>query len=221
MSAPTEVVARGLHRFFRRGGDEVAALRDVSLTVAAGETVAVMGPSGSGKSTLLHLLAGIDEPDGGTVVLAGQPMSHRPAAARAAVRARTVGVTMQGSGLVGHLSLWENLQLAAALRPGRVADTELSALLEAVALPHRARGPVTRLSGGETARANLAVALVGEPPVLLADEPTAEVSRDEEQHLLDLLGRLGAGRATVLVTHSDEVAARADRIVHLVDGRVQ
>ncbi|MDQ1599816.1 MAG: putative transport system ATP-binding protein [Actinomycetota bacterium] len=214
--------AQGLHRFFRRGGEEVAALRDVSLTLLPGEMVAVVGPSGSGKSTLLNLLAGLDDPDGGSVTVAGLPMSHQSADVQARLRGRQIGVLTQTSGLVEHLDVLANLRLAGSFRHPGPSVGELVALLEAVGLRDRSRARPSTLSGGETARANLAVALSGSPALLLADEPTAEVSRDEELTLLELLRALQpADGATVLVTHSTAVAEAADRVVHLVDGRVQ
>ena len=214
--------AQGLHRFFRRGGEEVAALRDVSLTLMPGDTVAVVGPSGSGKSTLLNLLAGLDDPDGGSVTVAGTAMSHQPADVQARLRGRQIGVLTQTSGLVEHLDVLANLRLAGSFRRPAPSAIELVALLEAVGLRRRAAARPSTLSGGETARANLAVALTGAPALLLADEPTAEISRDEEQALLELLRALQPTHgATVLVTHSTAVAEAADRVVHLVDGRVQ
>jgi putative ABC transport system ATP-binding protein len=221
MTAPV-LEARGLHRFFRRGGEEVAALRDVSLTAWPGETIAVVGPSGSGKSTLLNLLAGLDDPDGGTVSIAGEVLSHQPASSQARVRGRQVGVLTQSSGLVEHLDVLGNLRLAASFRPTTATTSELIAVLDAVGLRSRSSARPSTLSGGETARANLAVALAGGPTLLLADEPTAEVSRSEESALLEILAALQpVGGATVIVTHSDAVAAAADRVVQLVDGRVQ
>lgn len=212
--------ARGLHRFFRRGRDEVAALRDVSLTLGPGELVAIMGPSGSGKSTLLNLLAGLDDPDGGSVHVAGRQLSHQPASMQARVRGQLIGVLTQTSGLVEHLDVLDNLRLAASFRDGPSPRGALVSLLGEVQLAHRAGARPSTLSGGETARANLAVALVGSPRLLLADEPTAEVSTGEEASLLRLLRSLQpADGATLLVTHAPSVAAAADRVVGLVDGR--
>jgi putative ABC transport system ATP-binding protein len=223
--SPTPVLqARGLHRFYRRDGRvdaEVAALRDVDLAVAPGEMVAIIGPSGSGKSTLLGLLAGLDDPDGGTVTIAGERMSHRAPADQSRLRGRLVGVMTQGSGLVGHLDLLGNVLLAASFRQGRrTTAADARDLLDRLGLPRHTARPAS-LSGGETARANLAMAIVGGPALLLADEPTAEVSRAEEAAVLALLAahRPAAG-ATVLVTHSDAVAGRADRIVQLSAGRI-
>jgi len=215
----TPLEARGLHRFYRRGGSEVAALLDVSLTCRPGEIVAVTGPSGSGKSTLLGLLAGLDDPDGGAVHVAGQRLSHVTPAAGARLRARHIGILTQSSALLGHLSVLENVRFAAALRAGSGPSPD--ELVDGLGL-HAVRRSTTRtLSGGETARAGLAVALAGAPTVLLADEPTAEVSGDEEDTILDLLRRWRPQEgATVIVTHSSAVAEQADRVVHLVDGRV-
>jgi putative ABC transport system ATP-binding protein len=212
--------ARGLHRFFRRGGDEIAALRDVSLTLAPGEIVAVVGPSGSGKSTLLNLLAGLDDPDGGSVHVAGRRLSHEPASAQSRMRGELIGVLTQTSGLVEHLDVLDNLRLAASFRSVSPGTDALHALLGEVQLTEHTHSRPSTLSGGETARANLAVALVGGPRLLLADEPTAEVSTVEETSLLRLLRSLQpSGGATLLVTHSPGVARAADRVLHLVDGR--
>lgn len=212
--------ARGLHRFFRRGGEEVAALRDVSLTLLPGEVVAVIGPSGSGKSTLLNLLAGLDDPDGGSVRVAGQPLSHRSANAQARLRGELIGVLTQASGLVEHLDVLANLRLAGSFRREPPSLSALRSLLGEVDLADRAHARPSTLSGGETARANLAVALVGGPRLLLADEPTAEVSTAEEAVLLGLIRELQpTDGATVLVTHSPRVADAADRVVQLTDGR--
>ena len=211
--------ARGLHRFYRRGGSEVGALLDVSLTCAAGETVAVTGPSGSGKSTLLGLLAGLDDPDGGAVHVVGQRLSHQGPAVSARLRARHIGVLTQSSGLLGHLTVLENIRFAAALRNGSGPGPD--ELLEGLGLHLVRRSAPRTLSGGEAARAGLAVALAGAPSVLLADEPTAEVSDDEEHTILGLLRQWRPrDGATVIVTHAEPVAAHADRIVHLLDGRI-
>jgi putative ABC transport system ATP-binding protein len=215
----TPLEARGLHRFYRRGDTEIPALKDVSVVCAAGETVAVTGPSGSGKSTLLSLLAGLDDPDGGSVHVAGQRLSHRGPAAAARIRAEHVGILTQGSGLFGHLSVRENIQLAASL--GRAGGPSPAELIDGLGLAAVRTSLPRTLSGGETARAGLAVALAGSPTLLLADEPTAEVSRDEET---TILGLIGAWRprdgAAIIVTHSPAVAAHADRVLHLVDGRL-
>jgi len=211
--------AHGLHRFYRRGGTEVAALLDVNLTCAPGETVAVMGPSGSGKSTLLGLLAGLDDPDGGSVHVAGERLSHRTPAVGARIRARHIGVLTQASGLFAHLTVWENLTFTAGL--GNRSGPSPDVLVDGLGLRAVVRSMPRTLSGGETARAGLAVALAGTPSVLLADEPTAEVSSGEETAILELLRQWRPhDGATVIVTHAEAVAAYADRSIHLVNGRV-
>lgn len=222
--------ARGLHRFYRRGDEEIPALRDVSLRVAPGEMVAVVGPSGSGKSTLLNLLAGLDDPDGGSVWVGGERFSHRGPAAQARLRGRRIGVLTQGSGLVDHLTVLGNVRLAASFRRGEDSDgarpggrpESPEVLLRQLGIGGRGQGRPSTLSGGETARANLAVALAGGPLVLLADEPTAEVSRDEEAAILALLRRVRpATGATVVVTHSQTVAGAADRVLEMIDGKLR
>ena len=214
------VQARSLYRFFRAGDEETLALRGVSLTVAAGELVAVVGPSGSGKSTLLGCLAGLDEPDGGTVLIEGRRMSHRPEAVRALVRAQRIGFVAQSGNLFDHLTVAANLAFVARVAGGRsIAGHE--ALLAAVDLDGRAQAYPGELSGGELARAGLAVALANDPAVVLADEPTGELDSATEADVLRLLvGTARGGVAAVVASHSPAVAAAADRILRLVDGQV-
>jgi putative ABC transport system ATP-binding protein len=220
---PAAVEAHELYRFFHAGDDETFALRGVSLAAHSGEIVAVVGPSGSGKSTLLACLAGLDEPDGGYVSVAGHRISRRPEATRARLRAHRVGVLSQSGNLLEHLNVAQNVRAAQAL-VGRARSDRLRAvdgLLASVGLQERASARPSTLSGGEAARAGLAVALANDPPVLLADEPTGEVDVANAALILDLLRRRAdAGGAVVVVTHSDRVASAADRVVRLVDGRV-
>jgi putative ABC transport system ATP-binding protein len=183
--------------------------------------VAVTGPSGSGKSTLLGLLAGLDDPDGGTVRVAGERLSRRGEAERARIRARRVGVLYQLVNLVGHLDVTANVRLAQRLaRTG--ARTPVAAILDAVGLSARASALPRELSGGEVARAGLAVALANDPDLLLCDEPTGELDGATAQRVLTLLReRAAGGTAVIVVTHSDAVAKAADRVVALRDGQVQ
>jgi putative ABC transport system ATP-binding protein len=218
VSAPA-VEARDVYRFYHAGDDETLALRGVSLAVARGEMVAVMGPSGSGKSTLLLCLAGLEEPDGGFVDVGGVRMTRRPESRRAALRARAIGVLLQAGNLVEHLSVADNVRLQ--LHLAQRAPADIGAMLEAVGMRDRARSRADQLSGGEAARAALAVALAAEPAVLLADEPTGDVDATTEMMILDLLRRrVAGGTAAVVATHSTAVARCADRVVTLRDGRV-
>jgi putative ABC transport system ATP-binding protein len=213
--------ADSLYRFYHAGDDETLALQGVSLAVQAGEVVAVSGPSGSGKSTLLACLAGLDEPDGGMVTLAGERMSRRPEEERATLRARSLGVLYQSANLVGHLSVADNVALAERLGPPLRRPGWRGELLERCAIAARAGARPSQLSGGELARAGLAVALARDPPVLLADEPTGELDEATAARVLTLLReRADAGTAVLIVTHDAHVAAAADREIRLRDGRV-
>ena len=217
---PAAIEAFDLYRFYHAGEDETLALRGVSLRAAAGETVAVVGPSGSGKSTLLACLAGLDEPDGGHVELAGERLTRRPEPVRARLRAERIGVLLQSGNLFPHLSVADNVRLPMRLAR-RGDERRLAELLERVGLTGRAAARPSQLSGGEAARAGLAVALAADPPVLLADEPTGEVDAATEERILELLAeRRDRGGTAIIATHSDALAARADRVVALRDGRV-
>jgi putative ABC transport system ATP-binding protein len=210
--------ARDLFRFFHAGNDETLALRGVSLSVSAGELVAVTGPSGSGKSTLLACLAGLDDPDGGMVRIDGEPLSRQPETERAAMRARSVGMLFQSNNLFGHLTVAANLALARGLTSKGRGNPHV---LEQFGLGHRRHAYPTELSGGEAARAGLAMALANEPPILLADEPTGELDSTTATMIVDELCRQAErGTSIVVVTHSPLVAERAHRIVCLQDGRV-
>ncbi len=214
--------ADSLYRFYHAGDDETLALQGVSLAVAAGEVVAVTGPSGSGKSTLLACLAGLDEPDGGMVSLDGERLSRRPEEQRAALRARKLGMLYQGTNLVGHLSVDANVALAQRLGDARTDNAWRAEILERCGISARAGARPSQLSGGELARAGLAVALANDPPVLLADEPTGELDEVTADRVLTLLrDRARAGCAVLVVTHNPAVAAGADREIRLRDGRIE
>lgn len=214
------ISADSLYKFFHAGGEETLALRGVSLDVSAGELVAVVGPSGSGKSTLLTCLAGIEEPDGGTVRVNGSLMTRRPEWERARLRATHVGVLFQSSNLIEHLTVVQNITLAQRLAGGRDRHGAV-ALLDRLGLGSRTGAKPSELSGGESARAGLAVAVANHPAVLLADEPTGEIDGDTEREVLGLLREQASnGTAVIVVTHSGAVAGEADRRVQMVDGQV-
>jgi putative ABC transport system ATP-binding protein len=220
MTVPLQ--ADSLYRFFHAGDDETLALQGVSLAVQAGEVVAVTGPSGSGKSTLLACLAGLDEPDGGMVRVDGERLSRRPEEERARVRARGIGVLFQQANLVGHLSVDANVALAQGLAGDGTSAQWRAEVLERCWLTARAHARPSELSGGELARAGLAVALANDPKVLLADEPTGELDEVTARRVVDLLHRrAAAGSAVLIVTHTPEVAAQSHREIRLRDGRVE
>jgi len=213
--------ARNLYRFYRAGEDETLALRGVSLTVRPGTIVAVLGPSGSGKSTLLNCLAGLDEPDGGTVFVRGERLSHRPETERARIRAHRIGVLLQSGNLLQHLDMRGNVRVAQLTCGSEAPRRRIDDLLEQVGLTARQRAYPMELSGGELARAGMAIALANDPDVVLADEPTGELAGDTERQVLQLLAdHAGRGAGLVVVTHSPEVARMADRILTLTDGQI-
>ncbi len=212
--------AKSLYRFFRAGDEETLALRGVSLDVQAGQFVALVGPSGSGKSTLMSCLAGIDEPDGGTVVVSDHRMSHQSEPVRAQLRARRIGLLFQSANLIVHLSVRDNVRLAQRLANSKERP-DIAELLTSLGIGSRSGAYPGQLSGGETARAGLAVALANRPAVLLADEPTGELDAQTEQQVLQLLSALAAAGVAILVaSHSPAVAAAADRVITLTDGVV-
>jgi putative ABC transport system ATP-binding protein len=215
--------AESLYRFFHAGDDETLALQGASLAVQGGELVAVTGPSGSGKSTLLSCLAGLDEPDGGMVRIDGERLSRRPEEQRARVRARRIGVLYQQANLVGHLSVADNVTLSRRLAGGHDDDDAGRAdLLERCGIARRAHARPQQLSGGELARAGLAVALANDPAVILADEPTGELDAATGHEILELFRRLNAdGTTLVVVTHDDRLAAEAGRVIHMLDGMIR
>jgi len=221
----TVLRARELYRFYRVGDEETLALRGVSLAVPSGKLLTVAGPSGSGKSTLLACLAGLDEPDGGSVYIGETKISHRPEHERSALRARHIGTLFQNANLLEHLTVRRNLELVqriarasdrAAARPS--TDT----LLDAVGLTWRGGARPSELSGGEAVRAGLAAALANNPDVLVADEPTGELDGKTEADVLRLIrDQADRGTAVIVASHSAAVAAMADEVIQLKDGQRQ
>jgi lipoprotein-releasing system ATP-binding protein len=223
----SEVVLRadGLCRTYVQGNDPVRVLDGVDLTVRRGERVAIIGRSGSGKSTLLHLLAGLDDPDAGEVWVAGRSLSGASAAERASLRNQYMGFVYQLHHLLPEFSALENVAMPLRLgaRPKRQAEAQAREMLEAVGLGHRLRHRPAALSGGERQRVAVARALVGERVVVLADEPTGNLDRDNAEQVFELMCRLSdeRGVAFVIVTHDDSMLGSVHRVLRLVDGRLQ
>jgi putative ABC transport system ATP-binding protein len=210
-------------RSYRVGGQEVRALDDVSLRLDAGEHVAVMGPSGSGKSTLLHVLGLLDRPDAGRVRLEGEDVAALSDEALSRRRALRVGFVFQGFHLVPTLDVLENvaLPLLYADRSPEEARARARALVDRVGLLDRARHRPSELSGGQQQRVAIARALANDPALVLADEPTGNLDRRTGADVLALLDEVPReGRTLVVVTHDPGVAARADRVLHMLDGRI-
>jgi ABC-type lipoprotein export system ATPase subunit len=216
--------ARGLYHIYRGAELETIALRGANLALERGTWTSVMGPSGSGKSTLLHVMAGLLEPSGGSVMLDGEDITRLPPAERAQRRRRRIGMMLQRDNLHPLLDAAGNVALPLRLdgRPRDEVGSRVRELLDAVGLGDRTHSVAGQLSGGEAQRVALAVALAPRPQVLLADEPTGELDEDNTERLLDLLDALRRHEGTTLltVTHNPEVAARADRRVTMRDGEV-
>ncbi|MDQ6718839.1 MAG: ABC transporter ATP-binding protein [Gemmatimonadota bacterium] len=212
--------ARELYRFYHIGDDETQALRGVSMYVNAGESVAVVGPSGSGKSTLMACLAGLDEPDGGFVFVNGERLTRRDEKARAAMRARSIGILLQSGNLFDHLTVDQNIRLKMRLAD-KSSSKRVTEVLELVGIEQRRHAYPNQLSGGEASRAGLAVALGPQPDILLADEPTGEVDSETEKRILAIFDEhRKSGGAALIVSHSDAIAKHANRIVRISDGKI-
>ena len=214
-----------LHYGYVEAGRRHAILHGIEGTIHAGETVALLGRSGSGKSSLLNLAAGLARPDRGRIRVDGTDLTGLDETARTRLRRRHIGFVYQFFNLVDTLDVRDNALLPLEL-DGRVgpADRErVEALLAEVGLSERQHARPDALSGGEQQRVALVRALAHQPALVLADEPTGNLDTETGALVLDLLDRLvrDAGRTLLLVTHSSEVAARADRVLHLVDGRLQ
>jgi len=222
-SPPIPLVASGIVRRYALGdGSELEILRGVDLRIETGEAVAIVGSSGAGKSTLLHLIGALDQPTAGEVVLGGVPLAGRSGAELARIRNRYVGFVFQFHHLLREFSALENVMMPRLILGGPEGDARSRAeeLLDAVGLSRRLEHRPWQLSGGEQQRVAVARALVNEPAVLLADEPSGNLDSRTSEGLHDLLFRLREERhlSMVLVTHSRELAARADRTLHLREG---
>ena len=216
------LVARGLTKEYLSGGRPLAVLRDVSFTLPTGAFTAIVGPSGSGKTTLLGLLAGLDVPTRGTVVLDDVDLGALSEDARARVRGQKVGFVFQSFQLIPTLTAVENVTVPLELRGERGAERRARELLERVGLAGRGHHFPAQLSGGEQQRVAIARAFVNRPRILFADEPTGNLDASTGARIVELLESLNRedGVTIVLVTHDLALAERADRIVRLADGRV-
>jgi len=215
------VELRRASRLYRRGTEQVAALIDVTMHLMPGELVALVGPSGCGKSTTLNLVAGVDRPDAGTVIVCGVDVGAAREAELVMLRRRCVGMVFQAFHLVPHLTVEENVALPLALDhrpdPPRVRD-----LIERVGLSSRRRHYPSELSGGEQQRTAVARALVHRPKVVVADEPTGNLDSRTGAAVLELLAELRheQGASLLLATHDARIASMADRRIALADGRL-
>lgn len=217
------ITLAGINRLYRSDEVETTALRDIELNVEAGEFVAVMGPSGSGKSTLLNVLGLIDRPSGGRHLFLDLEVGDMSEAERAKVRRDHLGFIFQSFNLIDELTVAENIELGLTYRDSssRGRKARVAEAMDRVGIGHRARHHPHQLSGGQQQRAAIARAIVGEPALLLADEPTGNLDTANGSQVMDILQSLNAEGATIImVTHSPSQADQAKRVVNMLDGRI-
>jgi putative ABC transport system ATP-binding protein len=225
VTAPSPlVVIEGLSKYYLRGDQVIQVLVDLSLDVAQGEYIALMGPSGSGKSTLLNLIAGIDKPSAGTIRIGGIDITALSDAELAEWRSINVGFVFQFYNLMPVLTAFGNVELPLQLTSLSRAERRerVDAALALVGLTDRATHLPNELSGGQQQRVAIARALITDPELIVADEPTGDLDRVTAQEILGLLGRLNAelGKTIIMVTHDPKAAETAHRLVHLEKGEL-
>ncbi|MGZ4778204.1 MAG: ABC transporter ATP-binding protein [Thermoanaerobaculia bacterium] len=224
MAEKALVTLRNVDKLFRRGSEDIRVLRNLDLDIERGEFLALMGPSGSGKSTLLNLLAGLDQPTSGSVVVDGEQIDRMNRRQLANWRARHVGFIFQFYNLLPVLSAERNIELPLLLTSLSSKDRKehVQSALKIVGLEHRARHTPQTLSGGEQQRVGIARAIVTDPTLILADEPTGDLDRKTGDGILDLMQALNRehGKTIIMVTHDPHAAGRASRRLYMVDGQL-
>ncbi len=218
----TILETRDLKKYYGAGNTQVKALDGVDLSVEQGEFVAIVGTSGSGKSTLLHMLGGLDRPTSGTVTVDGKDIFALKDEALTIFRRRKVGFVFQSYNLVPVLSVWENIVLPIQLDGARVDEAYVQEVIAALGLEKKLRSLPGQLSGGQQQRVAIARALATKPAILLADEPTGNLDSRTSQDVLGLMKVTGQkfAQTMVMITHNEEIAQMADRIVRIEDGRI-
>jgi putative ABC transport system ATP-binding protein len=221
-TATKAIVARGVEMVFQTGNQRFHALKDINLEVNSGDVQLLMGPSGSGKTTLLSILGGILTPTSGSVRLMGQEITRMSRSQLAKFRLKNIGFIFQGFNLFPALTAIENVEVALKMKglQSRAARLEASVLLEQVGLANKAKNLPEELSGGQKQRVAIARALAGNPPLIMADEPTAALDSHSGHAVIDLLRRLAkeGGHTVLMVTHDPRIVDVADRVTHLEDG---
>lgn len=217
------IEADNISKHFSPGGQRVQIIDNISLAVGAGEFVVVAGSSGSGKSTLLSVLSGLDKPDDGRVQLASVDITPLSEDELAPIRNELIGFVFQSFHLIPSLTAIENIQFPAELKKDSLAKEKARDLLHKVGMSHRAGNYPSQMSGGEQQRVAICRALINEPKIVFADEPTGNLDSENSEGIIDLLYNLHTESKTTLViaTHSHSLAARAGRIIRLNDGRIE
>jgi putative ABC transport system ATP-binding protein len=221
---PPIVQVADLHKYFRRGSEQIDVLNGLHLEVPEGEFLALMGPSGSGKTTLLNLIAGLDQPSAGTIRVGNELISGMSEGQLARWRTRHVGFVFQFYHLLPVLTAYENVELPLLLLPMSSAERKRQVLtaLDLVGLSDRLKHRPGQLSGGQQQRVGIARAIVTDPTLIVADEPTGDLDARSAEEILDLVGELQKGlhKTIIMVTHDPRAAARAERVLHLDKGRL-
>ena len=213
----------GVTKVFYTDEVETHALSGIHLEIETGEFVSIAGPSGCGKSTLLSILGLLDSPSGGNYSLNGKPVENLSLAERARIRNREIGFIFQSFNLIGDLSVYENVELPLTYRGMATAERRkrTTEALERVGMAHRAKHLPSQLSGGQQQRVAVARAIVGQPLILMADEPTGNLDSKNGDAVMELLRELHRGGATIcMVTHDQRFARHADRTIHIFDGQI-
>jgi len=212
---------RRIEKNYRRGAEDVRALRGVDLNIDKEELLAITGPSGAGKTTLLHILGCLDQPSNGEVLIDGVDASRLPEAELVKLRRDKIGFVFQQFYLIPGLSVYDNIALPLLFSKKPASPAKITRLAEMVGLEHRLDHVPSQLSGGEMQRTAIARGLVNEPEILLADEPTGNLDSENSEKIFDILRSLSHnGLTIVMITHNTDLAARANRTVHIKDGLV-
>ncbi len=213
--------ARGLAKSYSRGSEQVHALKAVDLSIARGEFVSIVGPSGSGKSTLLHLLGLLETPSAGSITLKGREISGLKEREMVRERRDSIGFVFQQFLLLPTLTVEENIELPLLFSRKAVSREKITGIIDMLELSHRARHLPHQLSGGEMQRVSIGRALVNDPHVIMADEPTGNLDTATSDKIYSLFQKLNDnGLSLVVVTHNMELADKADRVIRLRDGRI-
>lgn len=218
----TILQTKDLKKYYGTGDTQVKALDGVDLEIAEGEFVAIVGTSGSGKSTLLHMLGGLDRPTSGSVTVDGKNIFTLKDEALTIFRRRKIGFVFQSYNLVPVLSVWENIILPVQLDGNKVDQEYTNSVIATLGLEKKLRNLPNQLSGGQQQRVAIARALATKPAILLADEPTGNLDSKTSQDVLSLMKVTGQkfGQTMVMITHNEEIAQMADRIIRIEDGRI-